>query len=291
MTNYLMNGEFLSSEWMLVLAVGLVFFLIQIALCIAFNFGIRRQERAIKRLCRDFNKRGDGRSGIQALSANHAWLHWVAANFPAKSTDPAGKLSREDALEELDTRIASNGNYLLLQRMGVMAPLLGVVLTVAGFYWLQVRDDDQSLQAILKAVAPLVSGVGTGALLALINQALLHLAGRRVESLRMTARTWFDAVIWSRYASQAPATPVTAADMMELFINNALADVDRLGDTLARAAEINAAIATLPDQIRKILDRKISSDHKPAPTASTARLVTPLPRSAPATMPVSSTRS
>ncbi len=42
--------------------------------------------------------------------------------------------------QELDARIASDGGYLLLQRMGVMAPLLGVVLTVAGaqLFYLQV---------------------------------------------------------------------------------------------------------------------------------------------------------
>src|SRR5262245_24788807 len=291
MTLPLMNGEFLSSEWMLVSPGGVVFFLIKILLCIAFNLGIRRQERAIKRLCRDFHKGGDGRSGIQSLSGAHAWLHWIADNFPTKSTESASEFSREDALQELDVRIASNGKYLLLQRMGVMAPLLGVVLTVAGFYWLQVNDEDQSLPTILKAVAPLISGVGTGALLALINQALLHSAGRRVESLRMTARNWFDTVIWSRRNSHLPATPVTAAQMMEHFINDALDDVDRLGDTLARAAEINAAIASLPDQIRRILDRKLPQDHKPAAPGTSPRLVTPLPRSVAVTTPVPNTRS
>ena len=107
------------------------------------------------------------------------------SNFPADTTNPPGNFTREDVLQELDTRIASNGDYLLLQRMGVMAPLLGVVLTVVGFYWLKVGDEEQSLQSILLAVTPLVSGVGTGAVLALINQVLLHIAGRRAESLRM----------------------------------------------------------------------------------------------------------
>ena len=37
----------------------------------------------------------------------------------------AGNFTREDALQELDTQIASNGNYLLLQRMGVMAHAVG----------------------------------------------------------------------------------------------------------------------------------------------------------------------
>ena len=250
MANLLTNGDFLSSEWAPVIGVGLVFFLVQIVLCISFCFRIRRQERAIKRLSRDFEQGGDGRSSVRSLGRKHAWLQWVVFNFPADSTSPSN-FTREDALQELDTQIASNGNYLLLQRMGVMAPLLGVVLTVAGFYWLHVGDEDQSLQTILLAVTPLVSGVGTGAVLALINQALLHIAGRRVESLRMTARTWFDTVIWGRFGSGALPTNLTAAQVMEHFVRSALDDMNRLSDTLAHAAEISVAMSALPGQFRQ----------------------------------------
>jgi hypothetical protein len=181
-------------------------------------------------------------------------------------------------LQELDTQIASNGNYLLLQRMGVMAPLLGVVLTVAGFYWLRVGDGDQSLQSILLAVTPLVSGVGTGAILALINQALLHIAGRRVESLRMTARSWFDAAVWRRFGSGALPANLTPAQMVEQFVQNALNDMNRLSDTLARAAEISEAMSALPGQFRRILDRKLPAPHNNPPIGESGRAVTPLPR-------------
>src|SRR3954471_20266817 len=176
MVNLLTNGDFLSSEWAPVIGVGLLFFMMQIVLCLSFCFRIRGQERAIKRLSRDFDHGGDGRSGVQSLGRKHAWLQWAVFHFPADSTLPSN-FNREDALQELDTQIASNGNYLLLQRMGVMAPLLGVILTVAGFYWLRVGDENQSLQTILLAVTPLVGGVGTGAVLALVNQGLLHIAG------------------------------------------------------------------------------------------------------------------
>jgi hypothetical protein len=282
MANYLTSGSFLStflsSEWAPVIGVGLLFFLLQIVLCITFCFHIRRQERAIKRLNRDFEQDGDGRTSVRAHGRRHAWLQWVFFTFPANSTSPSN-FTREDALQELDTQIASNGNYLLLQRMGVMAPLLGVVLTVAGFYWLRVGDDDQSLQTILLAVTPLISGVGTGAVLALVNQALLHVAGRRVESLRMTARNWFDAVIWRRFGSSAIPTNVTAAQVMEHFVRNALDDMSRLSDTLAHAAEISVAMSALPGQFRRILDRKLPGPQSAAATGQSGRVVTPLPRS------------
>lgn len=276
MANFL-NPDFLSNEWAPVIGVGLVFFLLQVVLCISFCFRMRRQERAIRRLRCDFERGGDGRNSIRSLGARHAWLHWVDVNFPADATS-LSNFSREDALQELDTQIASNGNYLLLQRMGVMAPLLGVVLTVAGFYWLRVGDGDQSLQTILLAVTPLVSGVGTGAVLALINQALLHLAGRRVESLRMTARSWFDTVIWRRFSSGAMPANLSPAQMIEQFVQNALNDMNRLSDTLARAAEISEAMSALPGQFRRILDRKLPAPHGSPSTGDSGRMVTPLPR-------------
>ena len=188
--------------------------------------------------------------------------------------------TRDDALQELDTRIASDGSYLLLQRMGVMAPLLGVVLTVAGFYWLEVDDGDQSLKNILLAVTPLVAGVGTGAVLAIINQALLHTAGRRVESLRLTARNWFDSVIWDRYGADARGTSLKAADVMEHFLRTALEDIDRLSDTLARAAEISVAVDAIPDHIRAVLERKLPVDHGSASKSANVPFVTQLPRTA-----------
>ena len=117
MANFLTNGDFLSSEWAPVIGVGLAFFLVQIVLCISFCFRIRRQERAIKRLCRDFKQGGDGRNGVRSLGRKHAWLQWVVFNFPADSTSPSN-FTREDALQELDTRIASNGNYLVASANG-----------------------------------------------------------------------------------------------------------------------------------------------------------------------------
>jgi hypothetical protein len=147
-------------------------------------------------------------------------VQWVLSNYPAASGAPCN-FSREDALQELDARIAGNGDYLLLQRMGVMAPLLGVVLTVIGFYWLKIGEQEQSLQAILLAVAPLVSGVGAGAVLALLNQALLHVAGHRAESLRAVARDWFDTAIWSHVDSEtrsAAGRAVAAMDQLNAAV-------------------------------------------------------------------------
>src|SRR3954447_10068122 len=99
MTNFLTSGDFLYSEWAPVAGVGLVFFLLQIVLCISFCFRIRRQERAIKRLSRDCEQGGDGRSCGRSLGRRHGWLRWVNDNFPADSTSTSN-FTREDALQE-----------------------------------------------------------------------------------------------------------------------------------------------------------------------------------------------
>lgn len=286
MATFLENIELPSNEWALVIGIGLVFFLIQLVLTFSFCFRLKRQERAIRRLTRDFEMGGNGRLDVQRSPRKTAWTHWVVSHFSGDGVRGPNNFTREDALQELDTRIASNGSYLLLQRMGVMAPLLGVVLTVAGFYWLNVDGQEDSLQSILMAVTPLVSGVGTGAVLALINQALLHVAGRRVESLRQTGRNWFDSVVWGQSTFDGQLSSVKAVQVMEQFVHSALDDIHRLNDTLNRAAEISVALSGLPDQIRTILERKLPAERKTAPAGSSGVFVTRLPRTAPGTRPI-----
>jgi hypothetical protein len=248
----LADGELLSRHWIGVLAIGLAFFAVQIALTIRFYSRMRQQQRVIRRLLRSFEQGGDGR-GNQSATQQLSWIGWVLSNFPAGKAAPPGNYTREEVLHELDTRIASNGDYLLLQRMGVMAPLLGVVLTVAGFYWLDVSNDEQSLQSILLAVTPLVAGVGTGAVLALINQGLLHVAGRSVESLRLVARNWFDAVIWSRIGLDTQAATVKAVRALERFAASMNDTSDRYTGTSQRIDQSTASMTEAARQFREVV--------------------------------------
>ena len=154
-------------------------------------------------------------------------MKWVITIFPAGTATPPGSYTRDSVLQELDTRLASDASYLLLQRMGVMAPLLGVILTVAGFWYLQVEESgDMQLRDILFAVTPLVSGVGAGAVLALINQGLLQWTSQRIESLRMVARTWFDVAIWNSVGLDSQAATV-----------NAVGAVERMAVAISQAAD------------------------------------------------------
>jgi methyl-accepting chemotaxis protein len=238
-----LGTNLLSTHWTVVLIVGLLFFSLQFALSLRISSSLRRQERLLLRLCRDHSEGGDGRPATDALPEAFTWLRWVLTIFPVGAATPPGSYTRDSVIQELDTRLASDSRYLLLQRMGVMAPLVGVILTVAGFWYLRVEDSgDMRLQDILFAVTPLVSGVGAGAVLALINQALLQWTGQRIESLRMAARTWFDLAIWSSVGLDSQAATVNAVGAVERMAAAISQAADRHTESASRMTTSTSAI-------------------------------------------------
>ena len=249
LSNPLATVGLFSTHWTVVLIVGLLFFSLQVALTLRISLSLRRQERLLRRLYRELSQGGDGRQPVDTLPEGFAWLKWVITIFPAGTATPPGSYTRDSVLQELDTRLASDASYLLLQRMGVMAPLLGVILTVAGFWYLQVEESgDMQLRDILFAVTPLVSGVGAGAVLALINQGLLQWTSQRIESLRMVARTWFDVAIWNSVGLDSQAATV-----------NAVGAVERMAVAISQAADhhtesanrLTASTSTINDSARE----------------------------------------
>lgn len=202
-----------ANHWNVVF-IGLVFLAMQLFLCMRFWFRMKRDHRQLSKLLGDLQAGGDGRD-IEAFVGDIPWLNWVDTNFPRGTRTP-GSYTRDDVLKELDTQIASDSQYLLLQRAGVMAPLLGVIITVLGFMLIDFsQTGEQNLGELLLTVAPLVAGVGTGAVLAFINQWLLHFVGNKVEQVRYAARVWFDSAIWSNVGLDTQAATVKAIQAME----------------------------------------------------------------------------
>jgi hypothetical protein len=243
MNTAFLSTDFISGHWAVVIGIGLAFFLVQVVLSLRLYLRARQQHRILTELCHDFEQGGDGRGDLRWLPESFSWLNWVLSIFPAGTLTPQGNYTRDDVIQELDTRIASNSDYLLLQRLGIMAPLLGVILTVVGFYWLEVDEaGEQSLQSILLAVTPLVSGVGTGAALALINQALLHAAGRRIERMRISARTWFDTVIWSNLDVDTQAATGKAVAALDRFARLVSDSAERYTASTSQIEESTASM-------------------------------------------------
>ena len=248
----------------MVVLIGLVFFALQLYSCLRFFFRMRRHEVELARLLGDLGGGGEGRD-VELFAISFPWLKWVDTNFPRGSTTPAN-YTREDVLKELDTRIASDGAYVFLQRCGIMAPLLGVIITVVGFWFLSrshsldiPEGGRQSLSDILYTVTPLVAGVGTGALLAFVNQLLLHLAGRKVEAVRNAARAWFDAAIWSHVGLDTQAATVKSITAMEKMARTVLQSAERQEKNSEILQESSAAIqraaATLQEACGTFGDR------------------------------------
>lgn len=248
-----------SGHWVAVIGVALLFLLVQVALTLRFCSRMRRHTRILEHLCDDFEHGGGGRGAIH-LPRDFTWLKWVLFNFPAEDHSQSTNFTREGVLDELDARIAGNSNYLLLQRMGVMAPLLGVVLTVVGFFWLNVDNfEEQSLGRILALVTPLVSGVGAGAVLALFNQLLLHVASRRVEILRVAAHTWFDEVIWSSVNVGTHAASAKAVRGLEQLAESLTQAGNRYAAGARGFDESTAAMKDAATQFRTVF-QSFSSD-------------------------------
>jgi hypothetical protein len=243
--------EWFSSHWSIVVGISLAFLAVQLLLSARVYLRARRHERILARLVRHLEDGGDGRPG--SVPRSFTWLRWVDSLFP-RGDAAVGSFSRDEVLRELDTRMAGYSDYLLLQRMGVMAPLLGVVLTVVGFYWLNVDESgEQSLESILLAVTPLVSGVGAGAVLALINQILLHAVGSRLERLRMAARSWFDQAIWSKASLPSQSGGGKVAATVERFAEAASASADRHLSSAASLADTTASIKYAASQLHDVV--------------------------------------
>jgi hypothetical protein len=241
-TEFLNQAGSFSGHWAIVFTVGLGFLLVQLVLALRLFGRSRRQDRMLGRLTRDIERGGEGRRKPEDVW-DFDWLHWVLTVFPAGARSTPANFSRNEVLAELDTRIASDSSFLMLQRMGIMAPLLGVVLTVIGFYWLHVDESGEaSLQTILVAVTPLVSGVGAGAMLALINQALMQAVGARLDRLRMSARTWFDAAIWRHEGQDAHGAMTHGIAAIERFARVA---ADAAQRHLASSNQLESATAAM----------------------------------------------
>jgi ABC-type transporter Mla subunit MlaD len=261
------EGEFLQGHWAIVIGVALAFLLVQLLLCIRVYLRLREQDAVLADLCCDFEEGGDGCRLERQVPDHFTWIDWVFSIFPPSEPVSPGNMTRDDVLRELDVRIAGDSSYLLLQRMGVMAPLLGVVLTVISFYWLKIDEaQSQSLSSILLALTPLVSGVGAGAVLALINQVLLHAVGRRIELLRLSAREWFDAVIWAQLPMDSQAVEANAVATVERFSRSMSEAADRYTAGAQRIDDCTGSMTAAARHFHEVV-QSFGTDIKGIPAA------------------------
>ena len=109
-----------------------------------------------------------------------------------------GKMSaqtRESALADLERALAMSPSFGTLRRLGVIAPLLGVLLTASSVLLSselsELMNGSQTARtaesstgaATFRAIAPLFSGICVGAFLAILNQIFVTVAHREEDRL------------------------------------------------------------------------------------------------------------
>ena len=194
------------------LPVFAAFLLLQVYLFLSHRVAVARQRKTLDALWQQ------GRAperDLPQVKADRQWLGWVAARFHDGAFHD-GHYRREDVLAQLDNGLEGHGSYLFLQRTFIMAPLVGLLITVVGFFFLEPPTGDTiDLKRILHAFTPLVLGIGSGAALALFNQLLLHFAGKGTESLRTAACRWFDDCVWKYVHAKPHVAANDAAEALQ----------------------------------------------------------------------------
>ena len=123
----------------------------------------------------------------------------------------------------------------LLERIFVVAPLVGVLITCIGFMRNDIDPED-----LKKSMSPLLLGVGGGALLALVNQALLFFVDWKTTRLSMIALSLLPSV----------CSQDEGQKLRELSLEN----LGRVVEALQRSATHHEEIASdLKNSIEQVL--------------------------------------
>ena len=226
-------------------------------------------------------------------NGSHDWLSWVVTRFHNGALHD-GLFSRENVLEQLDNWLEGNGSYLLLQRMGIMAPLFGLLITVTGFFFLEpATAGNGDLKQILHTLTPLVLGVGTGASLAIINQLLLHLAGKRTDAVRLVAIDWFDDYVWPLVRTKPEAAANDAAEALKSMADTIRGSVEQyhaatsaIGQTCQSLQGAGAALVDTVERLRE--DTAVIPDEMKSLRSTAASVIRSLGEIVPAVEQVTS---
>jgi hypothetical protein len=174
----------------LLIIVSLVFMcLVCYASIRSFRFH-RSFQRDLKRLLE--NARQASATSPPKLVASPQWLSPFVRVFRntfhlTQARDTAGK--------QLEETLATNREYLKLQKLQTAAPLIGVLLTAIGF--ITMEGDFNEVQSL---AIPLVGGVATGAILALLSQLVLYFVELDIDKSRRDGQLLIDE-IWIKATS------------------------------------------------------------------------------------------
>ncbi|MCC9608090.1 hypothetical protein LOC68_01740 [Blastopirellula sp. JC732] len=155
------------------------------------NLGIVRAKLALE-------AKPNSTAGTPQSTSQFDWLTWLQAEFGYRGDSG----DRGAALRELDRRLGSYPGLVILQRIGPVAPLLGVVVTAVSFLMLNLGPIFASQEAnasftgfldgLLREIQPLLWGTLAGAALAILNLLLLLILQYWGDRLRNVCLEYYD---------------------------------------------------------------------------------------------------
>jgi|GEM_PF-6349544 len=210
-------------------------------------------------------------AGLQALKgeedkgATTSWMDWTMQ----LASNDSPSMRRQVYVDDLMHRIETNSTVLWIHRMGIMAPLLGLLVTIVAFLMFKVPTaDDGGASAIITSLRPLMLGVGAGALLAIVNQVYQQLCSNKSEELIGLSKRWLDGFLHEQSGEAAlPATDFTSVlrrfdDLIDGFKGALPSEpaTDQLAELIQPSLtglnrsvqEIGAAVRSLKDGIAAV---------------------------------------
>ncbi len=225
-------------------AVGLAFVCIVLYACIRslhFHQGFRSEITKLH---------DDARQASGAALPQWVGLpHWLAPFVRVTSNSFHLTQARDNASRQLDESLATSREYLQLQKLQTAAPLVGVLLTAVGF--VTIEGDLNDVQSL---AVPLVGGVATGAILALLSQLVIYFVELDLDKSRRAGQLLIDE-IWMK----------ATADLEDPH-RSVLFAVGRLD---AATNSLTSAIGSFPEDI-PALTQKFREIHDVSKTTFTA---------------------
>jgi len=168
-------------------AVGLAFVCVVLYACIR-SWRFHRKFRSEIQQLLDDARRASG-------AALPKWVglpFWLAPFVSVTRNSFHLTQARDNASKQLEESLATSKEYLKLQKLQTAAPLIGVLLTAIGF--VTIESDLNDVQSL---AVPLVGGVATGAILALLSQLVIYFVELDIDKSRKDGQLLIDE-IWMK---------------------------------------------------------------------------------------------
>lgn len=217
----------------------------------------------------------------------YRWSTWVRSAFLNPKSSQIF-IDRDDAFKELDWRVSCCVWLTGLQRLGIAAPLVGVIITAIGFWTLDLSTEERiGVPEVMKAIRPVSFGILIGGALSLINQIFLQYIESKVDRFCGYAHDWFDREVLPKVPRPEESKLTKTLESLEITIQQsrriaetqtrAIIASEELKSQVERSSEvIRTAVLTFSDHWRQSVDSLISISEKVDQTTSRFKDILPI---------------